>query len=566
MGWFKTVFLTQTFASSRSYTTLEAIFVHYTASHQTVKPLPVLPKAPLLRPRRLSGDQLSEIKSDTDKTDTLPAPIPAIQMDESSGFPFKITSVTTQPEEEQSPSQPQQQQHEFPFAIANVMSLADQQKEPSPRPLPSSPPPLSPLPPALPASSKKPTTHKVVLKDVPVVKTANTSKKSPEAVAVMLQLQNLVNLYKCPEYFCSYSTNNRCSFQHHLKIHSAFTKESALIPCMYCDYGNSLEHVVIHVDARHGKCMFCCPWCFYRALTKTYVNCHMMDRHPEKSGGTVIRVGLNPQAQNVKVPLVMPSLRELMRECLYECPVYGESSFCLRHVTCPGSLICRRLQRPISYCQGVRLPPEDAQGTGTPGLSQKTVLVQVTVCFLSVYGTLQLPPSRFRYDVKQDTLYHMKRTSSFLNHYQKEHNIRMYMCRYCPTGFSLLPNAYMHLSETHPANPIDVIYREYVTADPVHANVNSEATYEQLRRITKEPPEDKTNVGGKNNQTQRHQKEGASKALVLNHFLGQKESLSLVSSMFDEPMVAIEERETTDCDPLSLEAGGVIEEFTLNSR
>lgn len=95
------------------------------------------------------------------------------------------------------------------------------------------------------------------------------------------------------------------------------------IPCMYCSYGNSLDHVLIHVDARHGKCCYCCSMCFYRAMTQTHVRYHMMDQH-SNSDGVVVQVQLNPQAQNVKVPMVLPSLKSLFRGMLLDCPESGK--------------------------------------------------------------------------------------------------------------------------------------------------------------------------------------------------------------------------------------------------
>lgn len=167
---------------------------------------------------------------------------------------------------------------------------------------------------------KKTTTHRVVLKDIPMPRSAPI--KSAEAQAIMLK-QNY-NLYKCPYPVCTFSTNQRLSFQEHLRVHPAFWEKGARIPCVYCNYANTLDHVLIHIDARHGKCCFCCSVCFYRALTRTHVKYHIFHHHPNDNRAIVTNVELNPQAQNVKVPIVLPSLKRLFAGILLECPEEGE--------------------------------------------------------------------------------------------------------------------------------------------------------------------------------------------------------------------------------------------------
>lgn len=114
------------------------------------------------------------------------------------------------------------------------------------------------------------------------------------------------------------------AFQEHLKQHPMFLDTNARIPCVYCHYGNILEHVLIHIDARHGKCGYLCSLCFYRGFTKTHVEYHMMKSHESNNDGVVVKVALNPQAQNVKVPLVLPTLKALFKDSLLVCPEKGK--------------------------------------------------------------------------------------------------------------------------------------------------------------------------------------------------------------------------------------------------
>lgn len=187
-----------------------------------------------------------------------------------------------------------------------------------------SPPPLSPIATTLTTTkpqtaSKKTTTHRVVLKDIPMSRTFPI--KSPEAITTMMK--NAHHLYKCSSYNCTFSSNVRSAFNEHLRTHPTFLERNARIPCVYCNYCNLLDHVLIHVDARHGKCCFCCSLCFYRGLTQTHVKYHLLSQHG-KTDGLVLQVTLNPLAQNVKVPIVLPTLKGLFKEFLLDCPEKGK--------------------------------------------------------------------------------------------------------------------------------------------------------------------------------------------------------------------------------------------------
>lgn len=137
----------------------------------------------------------------------------------------------------------------------------------------------------------------------------------------------------------------------------------------------------------------------------------------------------------------------------------------------------------------------------------------------------------------------------------RDHKIKRYLCRYCPTSFYILSSAYTHLAEAHPSYPIDIIEREYKKgAMRSNVNVRSEAHYEQLRRIHNEASVTTKRL---------EQNKKLEKPVVLNQFLSATGTTSsafssIESTMLDEPLVAIDDggqqiEEVAAEDPLSLE-------------
>lgn len=163
--------------------------------------------------------------------------------------------------------------------------------------------------------------------------------------------------------------------------------------------------------------------------------------------------------------------------------------------------------------------------------------------YAAVIGSYTLPVTKAKY---------------FIHHYMRDHKIKRYLCRYCPTSFSVLLDAYAHLADAHPAYPIDIIVREYKNGvNRMTINTHNEADYELLLRIREDVlPEDAkaTETTEDNEQTQQKP------PVVLNQFLGMPDGsfTSLVSSILDEPLVSIDgQPDTTDTtstvDPLNLE-------------
>lgn len=107
--------------------------------------------------------------------------------------------------------------------------------------------------------------------------------KSPEAYRAMLRPGKLCHIFKCMARECSYTTNSIEFFKKHYDEHVAISiKEKVKRPfgcqhCAYCggifDDWNTMEK---HLFSRHAFCSFQCSYCFFRALTQSYVELHQV--------------------------------------------------------------------------------------------------------------------------------------------------------------------------------------------------------------------------------------------------------------------------------------------------
>lgn len=146
-------------------------------------------------------------------------------------------------------------------------------------------------------------------------------RKDPNALKEMLNCYNIVNLYKCPQFSCSFSTNARLKFIEHLNSHQELSQ--ILSRCVYCDFGNRMEHIAVHIDVRHANSLFLCPYCLYRAVCQSYVQVHQNEVHKEKTVA-VYKVARNPESQSARAGLPKPKLKELFADYLYVCGVSSE--------------------------------------------------------------------------------------------------------------------------------------------------------------------------------------------------------------------------------------------------
>ncbi|KAJ8916522.1 hypothetical protein NQ315_000164 [Exocentrus adspersus] len=266
--------------STNECTLLESIFQHAFRQHSdfmNATPAPETPKpsTPVLRIRKLSGDALSIKKDWEDETDDA-SPVGSQKEDQEDGAaPSQAVAAPSTAVVDLSDDNP------FPFKISGVMSLAE------------SVPPLTPLVKSAPAPAPTPSPVQLIVKEAKLNNTELTkSRKTPKAMAKFIS--SVSDLYKCPHYYCLFSTNFRDFLERHLRAHKM--EPELMIPCVYCDMKTPWEHVAMHIDIRHAHCRFACSYCLYRAVVKEYVFLHQDQMHPENDYSVIAL----PQPKNSK--------------------------------------------------------------------------------------------------------------------------------------------------------------------------------------------------------------------------------------------------------------------------
>lgn len=107
----------------------------------------------------------------------------------------------------------------------------------------------------------------------------------------MLTKTKLCQLFKCMAVECSFTCSNESVFTQHIGLHEAHQKmqnqkmniKSKKVynwqQCAYCcevivQSGASLSQ---HILSEHGHCLYQCAYCFYRAVSQTYVELHQVN-------------------------------------------------------------------------------------------------------------------------------------------------------------------------------------------------------------------------------------------------------------------------------------------------
>lgn len=108
------------------------------------------------------------------------------------------------------------------------------------------------------------------------------SKKYHIVLEAMMTKEKLVNVYKCPGRFCSFTTDSADVALMHALTHQQIGGENAL-RCAYCDFdcGGHPIDLVVHVF-KHGASPFVCGYCFYRAVVSQLVIAHINRAHAGK--------------------------------------------------------------------------------------------------------------------------------------------------------------------------------------------------------------------------------------------------------------------------------------------
>lgn len=125
-------------------------------------------------------------------------------------------------------------------------------------------------------------------KDVPISSSTPTKVKSVEAYAAMLTETKLVHFFKCMGRDCHYTTDSMSLYSQHYQQHCNETSKNnnSVQPydyekCAYCYTSlNSWTSMQTHLWEKHGACRYQCVYCFYRAITPSYVQQHQMTCHP----------------------------------------------------------------------------------------------------------------------------------------------------------------------------------------------------------------------------------------------------------------------------------------------
>ncbi|XP_023240677.1 zinc finger protein 62-like [Centruroides sculpturatus] len=109
--------------------------------------------------------------------------------------------------------------------------------------------------------------------------------KTPKCKKKMLEKQNLMRFYKCMVKDCSFASNSNTNFIFHLSKHSNI----AYFKCVYClrEFSAGIT-LVNHMTQEHGKRIYQCSQCFYRASRKLYVQIHQQIHHGKHSLEVII--------------------------------------------------------------------------------------------------------------------------------------------------------------------------------------------------------------------------------------------------------------------------------------
>lgn len=260
-----------------------------------------------------------------------------------------------------------------------------------------------------------PTPQRILLKDHPMpVLAAESLRKDPMALKEMLRSYNIIHLYKCPQFVCSFSTNNRTEFVQHLDNHPEM--KLTLSRCVYCNFGNRVEHIPVHIDVRHGNSLFLCPYCLYRAVCQSYVQVHVEHHHFDQPI-TVYKIPRNPHSKNAKAGLPKPALKELFSPFLFICGVES----CRRRILLKDDLAVHmnhhvgKAEYTCPTCKNYKSPLTDK----------------------------------------------WHKIDNYVNHLVVKHSMGKYLCRYCKTCTENYNEIHLHMANVHPGLPFEIITRQH---------------------------------------------------------------------------------------------------------
>lgn len=407
-----------------------------------VKDKPSFPQQPLLRVRRLSGDQLSSIPVSGETNLTQPSVQPDLQSTEgadlSSSPPeedslhnLKIESVISlNPSalemSNSSGGRAPNSSYMFIPSVGNylpvtkklvkVTPLVNKCNETTQRLTPCyrTQALVSVLSPKKGVSSQVPTLlgaaepfNQAQVK-LPVTRKIKKSRplmsrglKPPEVYLIMTAAKKLRHLFKCMDKLCSFSCHSPKKFEVHCAYHlSAGTttgKELDWRSCVYCsDVYNTPQELCNHIVDEHSHSIYQCAYCFYRAYSISNV---------------VLHQNLNHINRNVQI-----------FKC---CPVFNNEEINKPCSPPHRSEVVRPYECAIPYCK------------------QKTYVLSAFEKHLQEHASLRLCQVCAYCCVK------MFKPANVVEHY-KIHSLNLYQCLYCIHGTDTEEDMRTHLCSHHP--------------------------------------------------------------------------------------------------------------------
>lgn len=120
----------------------------------------------------------------------------------------------------------------------------------------------------------------------PVTPPAAIKLKSIDVYNAMLKPIKLTHLYKCMGRDCYFTTDVVEQYHQHYHQHVSKTEKNTPPPfdyqkCAYCYMVlKDWNQMKSHIEDKHAHCRYQCSYCFYRAITLSYVQIHQAISHP----------------------------------------------------------------------------------------------------------------------------------------------------------------------------------------------------------------------------------------------------------------------------------------------
>ncbi|XP_028133091.2 uncharacterized protein LOC114328441 [Diabrotica virgifera virgifera] len=358
------------------------------------------PKPQMIRLRKLSGDALSNNQnSEKEKPDESVICNTEKHVGVSETTIINARDIKTN-EVENNP---------FPFKIAEVVSLAE---------TPENPPPLTPI--------NKPL--QLVVKEAKLTST-ELAKPRKSTKAISKFIKEVEKLYKCPQYYCLFSSDSGDELQQHVNtVCSRTADKDSMVPCVYCDLKTPWEHLVVHIDIRHANCKYACPYCLYRACLKSYVTLHQERVHPYQKF-SVLTVNSNKT----------------------------QKKFTITDAKLDPKMLCK--------------PYRCIPGCNLEFLFENEFSDHVKEAHKNNFFTCGHESCTSR-------VTHAK----LLQHWSMSHNVSVYQCGYCTSNSCEIKTMYHHLSNIHPNLYPEILFR-FISPKMPHNVFNTPEAFTKIRKI-----------------------------------------------------------------------------------